>query len=130
MLEVLKLLQLRRSCEEGIDDAASASLLPARVLPPGSPIPLEVSMRPASPVAASPPSLRARRQLAAAGSSKELARLDTFLSELEPMRRTRSAGVPCFPTSIYILTQDLVPVTLIIDWLWFFVIMYLKWPRS
>jgi hypothetical protein len=103
MLEVLKLLQLRRSCEEGIDDAASASLLPARVLPPGSPIPLEVSMRPASPVAASPPSLRARRQLAAAGSSKELARLDTFLSEPEPMRRTRSAGVPTFS---YILTQD------------------------
>jgi len=94
MLEVLKLLQLRRSCDEETD-AASASLLPARVLPPGSPIPLEVSMRPASPVVATPPSLRARRQLAA-GSSKELARLNTFLSEPEPMRRTRSAGVPTF----------------------------------
>ena len=104
MLEVLKLLQLRRSCEEGIDDAASASLLPARVLPPGSPIPLEVSMRPASPVVATPPALRARRQLPA-GSSKELARLNTFLSEPEPMRRTRSAGVPTF-LHIFIFAQD------------------------
>jgi hypothetical protein len=103
MLEVLKLLQLRRGCEEETD-AASASLLPARVLPPGSPIPLEVSMRPASPVA-TPPALRARRQLAA-GSSKELARLNTFLSEPEPMRRTRSAGVPTFLHICFLTRQD------------------------
>lgn len=101
MLEVLKLRQLRMSEEM---DPAAASLLPARILPPGSPIPLDVvspASRPSSPPVAKqqlfqqPPAavgagdkLRSRRPLA----GKELARLNTFLSEPETKRRTRSAG--------------------------------------
>ena len=113
MLEVLKLLQLRK-CRENEQlsdpaaklrkgsseepDPASASLLPARVLPSRSPIPMELLLtysRPSSPKQLFPPlpaadKLRSRRQLA--GGSKELAGLNTFMSEPEPRRRTRSAG--------------------------------------
>ena len=113
MLEVLKLLQLSkcRDDEKLADpaaklrkgnseelDPASASLLPARVLPSRSPIPMELllnSSRPSSPKQLFPPpptgdKLRIRRQLTA--GSKELARLNPFMPEPEPRRRTRSAG--------------------------------------
>jgi hypothetical protein len=102
MLEVLKLRQLRtlNSCdapaghkqlhtkggEEEEPEPATAALLPTRVLPSRSPIPLDVVLsRPGSP---STDKLRMRRQ----PSNKELVRLQPFLPEPEPKRRTRSAG--------------------------------------
>jgi hypothetical protein len=101
MLEVLRLRQLRQNSEqpavlkqllpkgkekeevEEESDPAVAALLPARVLPPGSPIPLDVVALPCSA-----DKLRTRRQL----TNKELVRLQSFLPEPEPKRRTRSAG--------------------------------------
>lgn len=69
-------------------DPASACLLPPRILPSRSPIPPEVVSLPAGD------KLRNRRAAAVGGCHKELARLDPFLPDPEPKRRTRSADVP------------------------------------
>lgn len=109
MLEVMKLVQLCKSGEVAADtvDPTAAALLPARILPPGSPIPLEVVVSCPAFSRSSPPTakqqlpmtmpplpvdhkkLLARRHLG--GNLKELDRL--VLPEPETRRRTRSADV-------------------------------------